>query len=146
MNQVDFCVMVSTGSIFLGKLFGWPDPAVELLLFVMICDLLTGVLDGIAGGSSKTEKGYLSSKAFLRGVCKKVGMMLLVAISNMAGNYLDTTFMKAVTVNALIASELISIIENLGLLGVPVPAVITDAIELLKGGKGSGDSTEVHNK
>jgi toxin secretion/phage lysis holin len=45
---------------------------------------------------------------------------------------MDTTFIRDGVVIAFIANETISIVENAGLMGIPIPPVITNAIEVLK--------------
>ena len=57
---------------------------------------------------------------------------------------LGTTYIKDAVCIAFMANELLSIIENAGLMGVPIPAVIVKAIEVLKGGKDSQVNTEDH--
>lgn len=60
-------------------------------------------------------------------------MLLLVAIGYRLDLLIDTTYIKDSVCIAFIANELISIIENAGIMGIPIPKVITNAIDVLKG-------------
>ena len=55
---------------------------------------------------------------------------------------MGSNFIRDAVVIAFIANETISVIENAGLMGVPIPAVITRAIEVLKEKAEGGDGDE----
>lgn len=118
-----------------------------VLVGMMTLDYITGLITGAMGVSNKTEGGKLSSRAAFAGLVKK-GVVLLVvllavlidfAVANSAG----VTFNAVTGATCLwfIASEGVSVLENAAELGVPIPAVLRKALEVLKAG--SEDNTEV---
>ncbi len=111
---------------------GWDGDMTTLAIFIAI-DYLTGIiLAAIFKRSTKTETGKLDSRAGLKGLFRKAGMFVMVII---ASNLDELCGMGGVlrtgTIFALIANESLSIIENLGLMGIPLPGVLTAAIERL---------------
>lgn len=96
-------------------------------------DYATGlIVAGVFHKSEKTENGALESRAGWKGLCRKGVSLLVVLVACRLDMIMGSNFIRDATVIAFIANETISIIENAGLMGVPVPSVITKAIEVLK--------------
>lgn len=113
--------------------FGGWDRALTTLILFMAVDYITGlIVAGIFHNSEKTETGTLESRAGWKGLCRKGVTLLIVLISCRLDLIIGTTFIRDAVVIAYIANESISIIENAGLMGIPVPETITKAIEVLK--------------
>lgn len=116
----------------LSYLIGDITPQMITLLILMLLDLLTGITTAlIFNNSSKTNSGGLSSAAMYKGIAKKVGMLILICVAYQIDLTLSIEYVKGAVVIALILEELLSIIENLGLMGVPIPLVIKKSIDLL---------------
>lgn len=129
-----YCTLVGILGGFIAYLFGGWNAALSALVIFMTIDFISGlVVAGVFKKSSKTKKGALESKAGFKGICKKFMMLLLVAIGYRLDLLIDTTYIKDSVCIAFIANELISIIENAGIMGIPIPKVITNAIDVLKG-------------
>ncbi len=129
------------GSLFSAIFGGWDAAMITLLLFMAV-DYLTGLLvAGVFHRSPKTENGALESKAGWKGLCRKGVTLLIVLIAAQLDNVLGTVFIRDAVMIGYIANETISIIENAGLMGVPVPAAVRRAVELLqkKGEENEGD-------
>ena len=110
---------------------GWNSAMTTLLVFMAI-DYLSGViLAGVFHRSGKTETGALSSLVGFKGLCKKGMMLLIVLVAARLDLLLGSDFIRDSACIALIVNELISIVENAGLMGVPIPAIITKAIDSL---------------
>lgn len=110
---------------------GWSSAMTTLLIFMAI-DYITGLIcAGIFHKSPKSKTGALESRAGLKGLCRKGIMFLIVLVACRIDIILGTTYVKDATVIALIVNEGISIIENAGLIGVPMPQAITSAIDAL---------------
>ena len=108
-------------------------PFIILLIF-MSTDYITGlILSGVFKKSKKTESGGLSSEIGFKGLIKKVCIIICVIVANMLDYVLKTNYIRNVVIISFITNEVISIIENLGLIGVKIPKVITNAIDILKG-------------
>ena len=88
-------------------------------------------LTGIFHRSAKSETGALESRAGWKGLCRKGMTLLIVIIAHRLDLMLGTTVIRDAVVIAFVANETISIIENAGLMGVPIPAAIVKAIDVL---------------
>ena len=129
--------MICTGIGIVGSTvaaaFGGWDAAMITLVSMMVIDYLTGVLvAGVFHNSPKTENGTLESKAGWKGLCRKGVTLLIVLVAARLDIILVTEFIRDAVVIGYIANEIISIIENAGLMGVPIPAAIEKAIEVLQ--------------
>ena len=113
--------------------FGGWSAAVTTLIIFMAIDYLSGlILAGVFHRSSKTESGALESKAGWKGLCRKGLTLLIVVVASRLDVMLGTTFVKDAVCIAYICNEAISILENAGLMGVPIQKAIKNAIEILK--------------
>ncbi len=116
----------------ISHLVGDITPEFSTLFLFMVIDILTGFITAsVFKSSDKTESGGLSSKAMLKGVCKKVGMLLLIIVAYRLDIILATTYVKTAVIISLLVVEILSIIENLTLMGVPIPKAITNALTVL---------------
>ena len=132
------CTVVGVVGSFIAGLFGgWDTSLVTLLLFMGI-DYITGLAVAACGKSPKSDTGRLSSKIGWRGLAKKCVSLLLVLVAVRLDITFGTSYIRDAVCIAFTVNELISITENAGLLGVPLPTVITKAIELLQS-KGKGE-------
>ena len=116
------------GSTVAAAFGGW-DAAMITLVSMMVIDYLTGVLvAGVFHNSPKTENGTLESKAGWKGLCRKGMTLLIVLVAARLDIILGTGFIRDAVIIGYIANETISIIENAGLMGVPIPEAIKKAI------------------
>lgn len=121
-------VFTSIASVF----GGWSESLTTLLIF-MVADYISGiVLAGVFHKSAKTETGTLKSSTCLQGLIKKGMMLVIVVVAYRLDLLTGSSYIKDGVCFALLVNELISIVENLGLMGVPIPKQITNAIQLLK--------------
>lgn len=114
----------------------------------MAIDYITGlIVAGVFNKSKKTDNGALESRAGWKGICRKGMTLLIVLIAHRLDLVMGSNFIRDVVVIAYIANEAISIIENAGLMGIPIPAIIVRAIEVLKNkNKDKGDQIEKDNE
>ena len=119
----------------IGASLGWflgPIDAIFIALLVSsVVDYITGIVCAINGVSEKTEGHGLSSQVGYKGILKKVVLFLVVGLLHFveAGTGIPV---RDAAVLAFLANELISIIENCGLLGIPMPQKVKDVIEVLQ--------------
>ena len=110
----------------------WSGSLITLCV-CMVCDFILGLLvAGIFKNSTHTDKGGLSSQVAFRGLSKKICMLLLIGVAHWLDVLFAIDYIREGVIYAFIANETISIVENVGLCGVPLPSVITKAIEVLK--------------
>ena len=120
------------GSVIASFFGGWTASLTTLLIFMGI-DYVTGiVVAGVFHNSPKTETGALESRAGLKGLIRKFTMLLFVLVGHRLDMAVSATYIKDVVCIAFMVNELISIVENAGLMGLPIPAVIMNAIDILK--------------
>lgn len=127
------CTAIGIVGSTIASFFGGFDAALTTLLIFMGVDYATGlIVAGVFHKSEKTENGALESRAGWKGLCRKGVSLLVVLVACRLDMIMGSNFIRDATVIAFIANETISIIENAGLMGVPIPSVITKAIEVLK--------------
>ena len=127
------CTVIGTVGGFIASLFGGWDTALATLLIFMAVDYVTGlIVAGVFHKSQKTASGALESRAGWKGLCRKGTSLLVVLVAYRLELVIGSNFVKDATIIAFIAHETISIIENAGLMGAPIPAVIVKAIDVLK--------------
>lgn len=126
------CVVLGTIGSFIASLFGGWSASLTTLSIFMLIDYATGlVVAGVFHKSPKTANGGLESKAGVKGLFRKGTMLLFVLIGYRLDLAIGTTYIQDGVCIAFMVNELISIVENAGLMGLPIPAVITNAIEVL---------------
>ena len=104
----------------------------EALVTLMAIDFITGlIVAGVFNKSKKTETGAINSKETFKGLCKKIVMLLLVGLANVLDRYLGVEFLKGAVIGGFIVNEVISIIENAGLMGIKSDP-IEKALDILK--------------
>jgi len=120
------------GSFIATALGGWDASVITLLVFLAIDFILGIICAGVFHKSKKSQNGALESKAGWKGLIRKCVTILFVVIANRLDVQLGTTYIRDGVCIAFITNELISIVENAGLMGLPIPKVIVNAIEVLK--------------
>lgn len=117
-----------TGTLATGLVYflgGW-DISLQILIVVVVLDYITGVCQAIYNKK-------LNSMVGLKGIVKKVGYFIIVAVAVMldriAGN---TGAIRTLVIYFFVANEGISIIENWGRMGLPLPQKLIDTLEQLK--------------
>lgn len=126
------CTGIGVVGGFIASLFGGWDAALITLLMFMAIDYISGlVVAGVFHNSNKTETGTLESKAGWKGLCRKCMTLLFVLIAYRLDLALGVAYIRDAVIIGFMANELISIVENAGLMGLPLPAVITKAIDVL---------------
>lgn len=132
MKEKMLLVMGVIGSGIASLFGGWGAGLTTLMIFMGI-DYISGlIVAGVFHSSNKTDSGALESKAGFKGLCKKGMTLVFVLIAYRLDLVIGTNYIRDAVIIAFIGNELISITENAGLMGVPLPAVITKAIDILQ--------------
>ena len=114
-------------------------PILWVLIAVMTLDYITGLICGAMGKSPKTEHGGLSSNAAFMGLMKKLLIVVVVALAYLLdhavtlGAGVEFAAVSGATCLWFIASEGVSVLENAAMMGVPVPKILRQALEVMKG-------------
>lgn len=131
--------LAAFGSWIANALGGW-DASLQVLIALMVADYITGVLvAAVWHKSSKSSSGTLNSVAGFKGLLKKCAILALVWIGVLLDNATGANYIRTAVVLFFIGNEGISLLENLGLMGVPYPTFLKKALEALhdQGDKGN---------
>ena len=127
------CMVLGMAGALIANAFGGWDAALVTLVIFMAVDYVTGlIVAGVFRRSKKTESGALESRAGFKGLCRKGGVLLLVLVATRLDLILGVDFVRDAVCIGFTANELISIVENAGLMGIPIPKVLTKAIDVLQ--------------
>ncbi len=125
-------LLAAAGGLLAQALGGW-DTALQSLVFCMAVDYLTGMLvAGVFRRSGKTESGALDSRAGFHGLCKKAGELAAVLVAARLDLLLGSEWARTAVILFFVGNEGLSILENVGLMGVPYPAALRQALEALR--------------
>ena len=118
----------------IASLFGGWNGAMTTLVILMLIDYVTGIIvAGVFHASPKSSGGALSSAVGFKGICRKFVILLIVVVACRVDLLLDTNIIRDATCIGFCANELVSITENAGLTGIPLPRRLVEAIEVLRG-------------
>lgn len=135
MKNIKQIIFSGTATV-LSFLFGGLDIALEVLLVVMVLDYITGLLKAWVNGT-------LDSRIGKKGIVKKIGYLTLVVLAvcldHLAG---ETGAIRTLVIYFFVANEGISIVENWGAIGLPLPKVLINKLEQLKG-DGNNETTTI---
>ena len=132
------------GGFFAMLLGGWDSAMITLVIFMAI-DFTTGFIAAMLGRSKHSWTGRLSSKAGWYGLAKKFCTLLIIVVAVRIDLLIGTTYVRDATCIGFCVNELLSIVENTSLMGVPYPDAIKKAIDVLqkKAGKMNEDATDI---
>lgn len=126
----------AVGSLVATALGGW-DLSLMVLVGFMAADYVTGlVVAGVFKKSRKTKNGALESLAGWKGICRKGGLLVIVGMAVCLDRLMNTTYLRDMVCIAYISNEALSILENVGLMGAPIPPAVRKAIEVLQNKEG----------
>ena len=121
------------GAAIASLLGGWTG-AMTTLVILMFIDYITGIIvAGVFHNSPKCSGGALSSAVGFKGICRKFVILLIVVVACRVDLLLETNIIRDSTCIGFCANELVSITENAGLMGIPLPRKLVEAIEVLRG-------------
>ena len=130
VTEVHIGGMVSAIGTVLTYFMGWDD-AVEALLVLMVLDYITGMLAAYINPNLR-----LNSERGLRGICKKIMILMLVVVGHELEKAVGIPAVQSVVVWFFIGNEGLSIIENSAKAGIPVPQKLRATLEQLSAEKG----------
>lgn len=132
MEKSFFLIGLGAIGSVISELFGGWTSAMTTLVIFMLIDYITGILvAAVFKKSNKTEDGGLESKAGWKGLIRKFSTLLIVLISIRLDIIFNTTIISNCVVFTFLANELLSLLENVGLMGIPLPSVLTEVISIL---------------
>ena len=128
-----FNFITSTFLTTIVYLLGGLDIALKTLLIMIVLDYITGICKAI-------HNKKINSLIGAKGIVKKVGYLIIVAMSVLLDQIVgDTGAIRNLVIYFFVANEGISILENWGSIGLPLPKKIFDVLDQIKKEKGGGD-------
>ena len=128
-------ICTATGMIgaAIAAAFGGWDTALIALVICMAVDYISGSIVALVFHNiRKTASGAYNSAYGLKGLCKKVLMLLFVVVAVQTDRLLGADYVRNAVCIGFCVNEIISIVENLGLAGVPLPKAVMKALEQLQ--------------
>lgn len=127
------CLLIgATGTVISRLLGGWSTGMTTLMICMGIDCISAFILAAIFHKSPKSKNGGLESHACLKGLIRKVVMLLVVAVGYQMDVIMGSDYIKNAVIIAFIVNEVISFLENAGLMGIPLPEVLNKAIDVMK--------------
>ena len=132
MNKNIFTALAGIIGAAVTTLFGGWSAGLTTLIIFMAIDYFSGlVVAGVFKASKKSDTGALNSNVGFKGLCKKGMVLLIVLIAYRLDILIGTNYIRDAVVIGFCVNELLSIIENAGLMGIPLPPILIKAIDVL---------------
>ncbi|MDO5153074.1 MAG: phage holin family protein [Eubacteriales bacterium] len=129
----EFCTILGILGGSVAAAFGGWDAALAALLVCVCVDYLSGSIVALVfHNSSKSETGAYNASYGLKGLCRKGLMLLFVLVAVQLDRLLGTAYVRDTVCIGFCCNEVLSIVENLGLAGVPMPQAVVKALEQLQ--------------
>ena len=136
METIVKAIVAASGAAISFLFGGWTQLMTVLVVFI--------VIDFISGVALAAKEGRAASKELWLGVTRKIGTLVIVAVAHLLDTIIgDAHLIRDAAIFFYLAGELLSLIENAGQLGVPIPPVVAQAVEVLRG-KGDAGHEDRH--
>ena len=128
-----FCTAFGVIGASLAAAFGGWDAAMTALMVCISVDYISGSIVALVfHASRKSETGAYNSSYGLKGLCKKGLMLLVVLVAVQVDQLMGSDYVRDAVCIGFCTNEILSIVENLGLAGVPMPQAVVKALEQLQ--------------
>ena len=135
VEKLILCVGTGTIITIIENLFGHIDKSLCFLCLVMVLDFATGLMCGATNHE-------LSSEVCTKGLFKKLFILIYVMVAHHLDNLLNVDYIRSAVCYMYATGEVLSIIENGVVLGVPIPTPIKKALEVLNSNNEGGEENE----
>ena len=127
------CTALGIAGAAISWAFGGWDAAMAALMACISVDYISGsVVALVFHKSTKSETGAYNSAYGLKGLCKKGLMLLFVLVAVQIDKLLGSGYVRDAVCIGFCSNEILSIVENLGHAGVPMPQAVVKALEQLQ--------------
>ena len=132
IKNLVLAALAALGSAAANAMGGW-DAVMKVLVALMAADYLTGMaVAALWKRSPKSETGTLNSRAGFQGLAKKGSILLIVWVGHLLDTAMGCDYIRTAVILFFSGNEGLSLLENLGLMGVPYPAFLRQALEVLQ--------------
>ena len=131
------CTVIGLIGGYAASLFGGWSASLGALVTCMAIDYATGlIVAGLFHNSPKSDGGGLESRVGWKGLARKFVTLMIVMVAHEMDVILGIMYIRDTVVIGFCANEVISILENAGLMGLPIPDALSEAIDQLKNREG----------
>ncbi len=128
-----FCTLLALSGAGVSWMFGGWDAALTALMICICVDYISGSLVALVfHNSNKSDTGAYNSAYGLKGLCKKGMMLMFVLVAVQIDRLMGADYVRDAVCIGFCSNEILSITENLGLAGVPMPQAVVKALEQLQ--------------
>ena len=132
IKNIILAVCAAIGGFFV-EFLGGVDGALKVLIIFMLVDYITGLAVAfVFHKSTKTTSGGASSKEGFKGIVKKLCIIMLVGLAHEIDVIMGVEYMRATAMLFFIGNEGLSVLENVGLMGVNYPEFLKKALEVMR--------------
>lgn len=132
MKETICTVLGMIGAAITWAFGGWDAAMIALLVCISVDYLSGSIVALVFQKSTKTETGAYNSAYGIKGLFKKCLMLLFVLVAVQIDLLLGADYVRDAVCIGFCTNEVLSIVENLGLAGVPMPQAVTKALEQLR--------------
>ena len=123
----------TVGSFVINVLLGgWTEDLLTLVILMGVDFVMGLLIAAVWKKSGKSDSGALNSISAWKGLLRKGCSLLVVMVAYRLDVTLGVSYIKTAVIMAFIANEGISIVENYGIMGGPMPKVLKRALEVLQ--------------
>ena len=145
MKDILFGIVGAVGAA-IASLFGGWSVGLIVLLSLMALDYISGIIvAAVFKKSKKTPSGALSSKVGFIGIAKKGFILIIVCAACLLEKVTNTNYIRDLVIIFYVCNEILSIFENAGLMGMPIPKVMKKAIDVLQSKDEDQDDNELQH-
>lgn len=132
MGHIKIMTTIGVLASMISYLIGGFTEALVALCIIMAIDIATGLTNALVfKRSKKTANGRASSQQGIKGISKKLIILLMVVLANQMDIILGVMFIKDGVIIAYAAMEALSVVENVAFMGIPIPKIVRDALEIM---------------
>ena len=126
MKEETICLLLGELSTIIIWVFGGLDIALQCLLIAIVIDYISGLIKAF---NTKT----LDSKIGFKGILKKVGILCIVALAVVVDRITgESGAIRTLVIYYFVANAGLRVLENLSIAGLPIPASIKKALQVLE--------------
>lgn len=139
MDTQRYMIPISMVGGLVANVLGGFDSLLKALLFMMLMDIIAGICSAAFFNTSKYSRNGITSDALIKGIIRKVMMLVIISIATVLDGVLDLDYIRNCACIYLIGTEGVSLIEHMMHMNVPFPKFIKDIMETLleKGDNGN---------
>lgn len=146
MKNEHICGIIAIVGGIASKTMGGFDYIIQAMLLLMCIDIVLGFLCAWVFNTSQYAKNGVTSEALIKGAVRKISMLSLVCIGVVIDRVMNFNYVRNAVVMYFVATEGISILEHLMIMGIPVPAFVTSMLETMKKDTETNTENEIRDE